>query len=350
MMSSRDVVCATIECRGPNRLLYCIDVDRPLFEERFTAEQMAVIGRHVARQPSDFIGIGFHREPTYLDAFDEHGGRHFVDEWGNEWTGTMPRVVGHPLEAGWEKLDTYTPPGPPGAALVEGARRVAEKARAEHKYVRGSVSCTLFERLWFLRGFENMLMDPHLYPREFERLREIVVEDGLAKIRALGEIGVDGIFFSDDWGTQEGLIISPDDWRRFYKPAYARLFGAARDVADHVWMHQCGNVAALVGEFVDLGLNVLHPIQSRALDVEALGRDWRGKLCFYGGIDVQRTLPFGTPDDVWREIGWLIETLSAPTGGGYIGGTSHTIGPETPFGNIIAAFECLEEHAGISRG
>ena len=343
-MTSRELVYATIECRAPERLIYEINVDKALFADRFTPEQMAELEERLERVPRDIVEASLTLERVELDTLDEYGGRHFLDEWGNEWTGTMPRVVSHPLGASWELLDTYTPPGPPDAVRIERAQRLAEEARAADKYVRGSVWFTLFERMWFLRGFENLLVDPHLYPHEFERLREMVVEFQLAKIRALGELGVDGIFFSDDWGTQDGLLVSPDDWRRFYRPAYERLFSAAHEAADHVWMHQCGDVAALVPAFVELGLNVLNPIQPRALDVERLGREWRGTLCFFGGIDVQQTLPFGTPDDVRREIEHLIGTLSAPSGGGYIATTSHSIGPETPFENLIAAFDFLEEY------
>ena len=344
-MTSRELVYATVEFGAPERLLYGVSVDRDLFTDRFSREQMAELDRRIERVPKDIAGIDLTPEHAELETLDEHGRHHFLDEWGNEWTGTMPRVVSHPLEAGWERLDAYTPPGPPEAGCIEKARRAAEGARAAGKYVRGSVWFTLFERMWFLRGFENLLVDPHLHRQEFERLREMVVEFQLARIRTLAEIGVDGIYFSDDWGTQQGLLISPDDWRRFYRPAYERLFAAAHEAADHVWMHQCGNVAALVPEFVALGLNVLNPIQPRALDVERLGREWRGKLCFFGGIDVQRTLPFGTPDEVRREIEHLVATLSAPGGGGYIADTSHAVGPETPYENLIAMYDFLDEYS-----
>ena len=341
-MTSRELVYATIECDAPERLVYAIHIDKALFADRFSPEQMAELDRRVKRVPRDFVEVSLTPERVELHRLDEHGGRHFLDEWGVEWTGRMPRVVGHPLGSGWDLLDGYTAPGPPDAVCIEKAQRTAEEARGASAYVLGSVWFTLFERMWFLRGFENLLVDAHVYPGEFERLRQMVVEFQLSKIRALGEIGVDGIYFSDDWGTQDGLIISPEDWRRFYRPAYERLFRAAHEAADHVWMHQCGNVAALVPEFVELGLDVLNPIQPRALDVEWLGREWRGRLCFCGGIDVQHTLPFGTPNDVRREIEYLIRTLSAPSGGGYIPEHSHTIGPETPFENLIAMFDCLE--------
>ena len=155
--------------------------------------------------------------------------------------------------------------------------------------------------------------------------------------------GLDGIFFSDDWGSQRGLLMNPDDWRRFYKPAYAAMFDRVRSRGRHVWMHLCGNVTDIIGDLIDIGLNVLNPVQPQAMDVEHLSREFGGKVCFNGGIDVQGTMIHGSPDDVRDEARRLVD-LFGGLRGGYIGGTSHTIMPETPLDNVIALYETFLEY------
>ena len=210
------------------------------------------------------------------------------------------------------------------------------------RYVRGSVWFTLFERLWMLRGFENALMDPYLEPASFARLRDRILDFNLEMIDQWLARGVDGIFFSDDWGSQESLLIRPEDWRKLYKPAYKAMFERVRAGGAHVWMHLCGNVLSILPDLVEIGLNVLNPVQPRAMDVKVLARDYGGKLCFNGGVDVQGTLIYGKPEDVRSEVFQLVD-LFGSYDGGYIGGVSHTVMPETPLDNVIAMYEAFLE-------
>ena len=108
-------------------------------------------------------------------------------------------------------------------------------------------------------------------------------------------------------------------------------------------MHLCGDVSSILGDLIDIGLNVLTPVQPRAMDCPALARHYGGKVCFNGGIDVQRTLIFGTPEDVRREVHELVGMFGG-RGGGYIAGTSHIVMPETPLDNVVAMYEALTEY------
>ena len=139
---------------------------------------------------------------------------------------------------------------------------------------------TLFERLWMLRGFDHMLMDPYLEGASFGRLRDRVVEYNLAIIDQWTARGVDAVHFSDDWGSQRTTLMNPDDWRRFYRPAYEAMFGGVRSGGAHVWMHLCGNITAILGDLIDAGLNVLNPVQPQAMDVSRSGPRVRGKGVF----------------------------------------------------------------------
>jgi uroporphyrinogen decarboxylase len=190
-----------------------------------------------------------------------------------------------------------------------------------------------------------MLMDPYLNKRDFCLLRDRVVEYNLAIIDQWLERGVDGIFFSDDWGCQRGLLANPDDWKKFYKPSYKRMFDRVRSGGAHVWMHLCGDITAILPDLIDLGLNVLNPVQPQAMDVEQLSKEFGGKVCFNGGVDVQGTLINGSTDDVKREVHHLVDRFGR-FNGGYIGGTSHSVMPETPLDNVMAMYEAFVAYRG----
>ena len=193
-----------------------------------------------------------------------------------------------------------------------------------------------------LRGFNNMLMDPYINNAEFIYLRDRIVDFSLAQIESWAKYNADAVYFSDDWGSQRSLLMNPDDWRIFYKPAYEKLFRKVRDNGMKVFMHLCGNVTEIIPDLIEIGLDVLNPVQPQAMDIKELSDRFSGKLCFYGGIDVQGTMIHGTPEGVRKEINNLVD-LFGRFNGGYICSTSHSIMPETPLDNIIAMFEAIKE-------
>jgi uroporphyrinogen decarboxylase len=292
--------------------------------------------------PDDMLNwLGLWKNISESEA--ENGTRQWVDEWGTGWSGDGlgGRAVTHPLQDGYHLLGSYVFPDPhlPGRFDQEDEKL---KGR-DDRYVQSMVWFTVFERLYMLRGFENALMDPYTEPSNFCRLRDKIVEINLAMIDHWLERRVDGIYFSDDWGTQNRMFINPDDWRRFFKPAYARLFRRVRDGGAHVWFHSCGNVTAIIPDLIDLGVNVLNPVQPLAMDLHYLSREFGGKICFYGGVDSQETLTRGAPDDVRRAVHTAV-ALFGQFNGGYIGAASQSIMPETPLDNIIALFEAFAEY------
>jgi uroporphyrinogen decarboxylase len=274
---------------------------------------------------------------------DPDGVLKYADEWGTVWRleAVGPNARGYPLEAGYHLLDDYALPEP-GDPKRWGLADAQMKSNRDKKYMRGMVWFTLFERLWMLRGLENMLTDPYLNYDEFCELRDKIVDYNLKLIDMWIERDVDGIFFSDDWGWQQGLFMRPDDWRKFYKPSYERMFSKVKQAGKHVWLHSCGNVIDLLDDFMELGLDVLDPIQPQALDLDELARRYKGKLCFHGGIDVQGVMVRGGPDEVKDFIRMLAEKLGDPSGG-YIMSTSHSIMPETRLENVAAIYEAYLE-------
>ena len=340
-ISGRENYTRAIEFKSPQCLPVAVGCNLGWLYEQDEAK-IAKIQDLMARFPSDVTSLN-QGGPHISGPTTENGVTRWVDEWGTGWEddGHGGKTESYPLEAGYHLLESYTFPDPDLPGRFTDADEYLKDTGG--RYVKCHVWFTLFERLWMLRGFNNMLVDPYVEPDNFCRLRDRILEINLALIAHWVERKVDGVFFSDDWGSQRGLLMNPDDWRRFYKPAYAAMFRRVRDGGAHVWMHLCGNVTAIIPDLIEIGLNVLNPVQPQAMDVHELSREFGGKVCFWGGVDVQGTLIHGTPADVKREVHELVD-LFGRFDGGYIGGASHSIMPETPLDNVIAMCEAFSKY------
>lgn len=336
MMTGHDNFTRAIECAGPAYLPGTLWVNLDWLREKDERKQQRI--RELQAQfPPGLLGLW--ESHARQRAWEVAGKKLWIDEFGAGWEddGHGAKTCSHPLSDDYRDLPFPNPNAP--AILAAADQQLAERG---DRYVLGHVWFTLFERLWMLRGFENMLLDPYDNPVAFAALRDRIVEHNLAKIDQWLRRGVHGIFFSDDWGSQRGLLMNPDDWRRFYLPSYRRMFDRVHSGGAHVWMHLCGDITAILPDLIDIGLNVLNPVQPQAMDVRQLAREFGGKVCFNGGVDVQGTMIHGTPADVKRELHTLVE-LFGRFNGGYIAGTSHTIMPETPLDNVIALFDAYVE-------
>lgn len=183
------------------------------------------------------------------------------------------------------------------------------------KYILGHWFYCLFERHWSLRGMENALTDYYLYPEEVHRLYQKLTDFYIRIMeRAKEEHQVDAIFTSDDIGTQNGPFFSPEIFRTFFKPYYKQMFDKAHELGMHFWMHTCGNIEPFLEDFIEIGLDVIHPIQKHTMDEKEIVAKYGGRICFLSGFDVQQTIPFGTPEEVRAEARFLIDTFSRPDG------------------------------------
>lgn len=185
----------------------------------------------------------------------------------------------------------------------------------EKKYTLGRWCFCFFERLWSLRGMENALMDFYLYPEEVHRLFEkLTVYYMRVMERAKKELGLDGIFVTDDIGTQTGPFFSLEIFREFFKPYYKQLIDKAHSLGMHFWLHTCGNVELFMREFIEIGLDVIHPIQKNAMDQVQTAQKYGGEICFLVGFDVQQTIPFGTEEEIRHEVRTLADAFWRPDG------------------------------------
>jgi uroporphyrinogen decarboxylase len=151
---------------------------------------------------------------------------------------------------------------------------------------------------------------------------------------------IDGVLFGDDWGHQQGLLFGAKLWRRFIKPRVARLYGIVRRAGKAVMIHSCGKVEQLFPELIEIGLDVFNPFQPEVMDPVEIKRQFGGRLAFFGGMSVQRVLPFGSPDEVRREVRRMIRDVGAD--GGLILAPSHDMPGDIPLENMLAFIDAVQ--------
>jgi len=264
----------------------------------------------------------------------------FEDEWGVRWDRRIDKDIGNPgppLLAD-RNLDILRVPDPADPDRFAHFWPIID-ANPE-RYLLVKFSYSLFERAWSLRGMENLMVD-FIHASSFAHELLIIIADyHLRLLEHLSQYPVDGIYFGDDWGGQRGLLMGPDMWRRFIKPHLARMYAAAHARGYDVFIHSCGNISELLDDLIEIGLNVFNPFQPEVMDVEDVMKRYSGRLAFYGGLSIQQTLPFGSPEDVKRETAHRLRL--AREYGGLIISPSHDMPPDVPLENTLALLEVLK--------
>ncbi len=271
----------------------------------------------------------------------------YTDEWGVGWrsqpystpfgSGRYTEMINPPL-ARPEALASYRAPDPTRPELYAEAAQVLRDYKDEYYFVGVTVT-TIFETAWALRGYDQMLVDFVTEPDLAEAILEIPYRYHLTAAKKLVEMGVDMIWTGDDVGMQTGMLISPRTWRRFFKPRMAAFIAALKAINPQVKVayHSDGNVLAIIPDLIEIGLDVLNPVQPACMDPAQLKKQFGDKLCFWGSLDEQHTLPFGTPEDVRAEVRLRKETIGRS--GGLILGPTHHVQLDTPMENFWAMVE-----------
>jgi uroporphyrinogen decarboxylase len=268
------------------------------------------------------------------------------DWWGvgfsTEEEGYLPTDC--PL-ADSKDLDAFPWPDPRDPRLLEGAARAVAADQGEHFIVPNFGFC-LFERAWSLRRFDTFLVDLVLDPDFAEEVLERITEIQLVLIRRFIELGVDGGYFGDDYGSQKATLFSPQLWRGLFKPRLARMFAPFREAGLPVLMHSDGNIRAILPDLVEIGLTAYNPVQPEVIDHAWLRETFGDRLAYYGGISTQTVLPFGTPAEVKAAVAGCVRTL-APHRSGLVVAPSHRMLADIPLQNVEAlldAFATLEDN------
>jgi len=243
---------------------------------------------------------------------------------------------------------------PPGAHLPlndKGLKEMSEKAKTLYKSteraVIGLFGGSMFELPQWLYRMDNYLLYLRMYPDAADRLSEKLCSihlDNLEKwLKAVGPY-IDIILFGDDLGGQNSSLISPDMYRRYYKPFHKKLWNRARELADvKVMLHCCGGIRELIPDLIDAGLDAINPVQinCKGMDASELKTQFGDKLTFWGGgCDTRDILPYAKPDDVKKHVFDQLKIL-AP-GGGFIFQQVHNILADVPPENILAMFEAIK--------
>lgn len=226
----------------------------------------------------------------------------YVDAWGAVWHAAEPGIIGEvkqfPLSA-WTALDSYKLPN---ELLDEANLSMVNKSCAESdKFMLVSSETRPFERMQFLRGTENLFMDLAYGEKEVYRLRDMLHEFSTKEMRMWADTDVDAVSFMDDWGSQLTLLISPSLWREFFKPLYKDYCDILHSKGKYVFFHSDGNIEAIYPDLVEIGVDAVNS-QLFCMDVERLGEQYAGKITFWGEIDRQYVLSFGTAEDVKNAV------------------------------------------------
>lgn len=271
----------------------------------------------------------------------------YTDEWGCPFRTGEPGVQGevkHPPLADWSALDHWTPPW----EILNGADwdAASRYCAGTTKFVLSPTLCNPFERMQWLRGTQALFIDLGLGSPEVRRLLARVNEFFLKEIERWCRTDVDGIKFQDDWGSQQSLLISPAMWREIFKPLYAEYCRMIHAAGKFAFMHSDGNIAAILPDLIEIGVDAINS-QLFCMDIEALGRQYKGQITFWGEMDRQRLLPFGRPDEVRRAVRRVREALAAPAGGVI---AQCEWGKNDPRQNVEAVFQAWEDQFGNPAG
>jgi uroporphyrinogen decarboxylase len=228
------------------------------------------------------------------------------------------------------------------ARRIDSKYGIAGKKCTREQAAAGGPWLPLVCNLFNLFGIENTLIyfasDPRLIEVAIRKTEEFTLgflQNLCQSCRGRAEIA----YYGDDFSTQNGMMISPEHWRRFLKPSYARIFALLKRYGLKVWFHSCGQFRPVLGDLIDIGMDVWETVQVHlpGNEPEVLKREYGRHITFYGAISTQTTLPLGTEEDVRREVRERIRVLGR--NGGYIVGPDHGIMPDVPVKNVLAMFD-----------
>lgn len=273
--------------------------------------------------------------------------KEWVDEWGIGWKhaadGVGANPVNHPIKD-WSQLDDYLRnqmPDPHEPGRLAAALSTLAKL-GSGKYCVGVLNLTLFERLFALRGMDHVLEDFYTNEKEIGRLCEALTGYAIGLISEWGKTDVSAIFLSDDWGSQNALMISPAMWRRHFKEYYRSIFAAVHRWGKDVLFHSCGNITSIIPDLIEVGVDVLDPLQPGPMNLAEIASQFGGKVSFSGGIDDQRLEDY-SPQEVKDIVRRTIDTLGRPFGNAYIIAAANSILPSVPLENLEAMCQACHE-------
>jgi len=332
MISSKDLVYQALSFESVPRIPYGIGFTI-LAEEKFCSdpdrrELFEKIDNDLIASPVLRVEFGVRgKDGKYTDEFGVVWDRHIDADIG------LPQPIVTP-----ENFSEYRFPDPCAEgrfdALIDNVNHYPDKFNLMN------LDLFLYERAWSLRGMENLLIDLVANQDFVEALLDKILEFNIAVIRAGLRTcpEIDGVRFGDDFGTQSGMVMGADRWRKVFKPRLARQYQVVKSAGKKVFIHSCGRVQEIFDDLVEIGVDCFNPFQPEVMDVQQIHGRYRGKLAFWGGVSTQHLLPYGTVNEVRQQVDKLLKMGS---NGGYIIAPAHDIPPDAKPENIQAMLQAI---------
>ncbi len=313
----------------------------PAVWEKYGTDLKNLFESHVLMSGQFQRGFGESEpDPTYVQ------GTYFKDDWDCVWynaqNGILGRVIEHPLED-WKAFDTFKAPDP-----FEKLDWKRMKKNIEDLRRKGSITIAMpemfaqvgfYDRMVYLRGFENLMVDFNEEPQQLQKLINMVLDYNMKYIQKWLEIGVDIVWHHGDIGGQDRLLFSPEQFRRHLKPGYKEMFQRCRKAGSRVWYSSDGNLLEIVDDLIECGVS-MHDPQVRANTIDGIRDHYKGKLAVTVDIDEQM-LPFCKPEDINLQVKEIVEKIGMPEGGLMIFAVPSE---DVPLENFEAIIMAWEEH------
>lgn len=332
--------------------------DRPPMDYVATPEFNAKLKRHLGVEEDEELrrrlNVDIRRVEGRFVGPEDMTGAAGVSALGRDFLGivwkpvqnefaTYNEIAFHPLGDATtvQEIEAYSWPSVDWFDFAHLKEEIA-RINAEHRYAILLFAGGAFETPWYMRGLPRFLMDLVECPEIAEAICRRVVDFYKSRtLRAIEEADgqIDIILSGGDIGTQRGMMLDPDLWREHIKPYSEQLIGTFKDLGLTTYYHSCGSIVPVIEDFIEMGLDILDPIQPGAagMEAEALKCQFGQRLAFHGGIDEQRLLPRGSPAEVRQEVRRLLDLFADD--GGYIVCPAHAVQPDTPVENIVALYE-----------
>lgn len=317
--------------------------DKVPYNIELTSEELLKVSEYIGIDKGDFFDwagnhiekAGFNIGGSYLQP------GYYKDEYGVVWDrsrmdkdiGVLNEILLQDPEAG-----SYSFPQPDIDEIEKAAKKLAGNGRDTFKF--GKIGLAYYERAWSLRGMENLLTDFILEPAFVEELFENILQYNMKIIETAIKYDIDGFYFGDDYGQQSGLIMSPGIWQKFIKPGLAKMFDRVKRSGKVVALHSCGNISEIMGDLIDIGLDIYQTVQPEVYDLKKIKTEFGSNLTFWGGISTQRLLPYAKPEGLKTAVKDIMRIMSS--NGGYIASPTHQVPADVPPENIAALAEVLK--------
>jgi len=335
IMNSRERVVAALQFKNPDRIPVDMWIHRAT-QLKYGQDLNALLEQY----PLDIVRLFGPTDRNFYPEMSDVGD--IKDAWGSTWRVLRQGINGEvkiPAIQDISKVQAYQTPvewlekeWEEHNALID---QKIEDGRQKNRFILGGY-IEIFQRMQFIRGTENLLYDLGGEPESATILRDKVLEYFKKYLQYWLEKDVDAIYFSDDFGTQRSLLISPKMWREIFKPAYQEMMTIVKGSGKFIFYHTCGHVLALYPEFIELGIDAVNS-QIHCMGLENVAEKFAGKVTFWGEMDRQNLLPFGAPEEIYRSAALMKEKLFVK-GGGLIG---HSVaGVDVPLENIKAILTC----------